>query len=193
MKEKFMNDKRYKWGTVIVLIILVLLAPHMYRSIQNQRAKSELNKIYTNNGAALRNLSSKYTVKVNSKDKLIKLYPHQELMDQIKANMYSYYNNHVSTINRWLTMDDEDQTGAMGMMDITETSVEPMCYNVYKSKSYLKNWTVNVYQGDKKIIYSYKNGQFTKKPEDKLDNKIMEDQKTHDQNATNIVEDLLEN
>lgn len=76
-------------------------------------------------------------------------------------------------------------------MSVTTESISPMCYAISSSKTYLKNWKINVYNGQNRLMYSYQDGRFLKKIEDGLDKRIEDGQIQHDQDAADILEAAL--
>lgn len=176
-------------AAIVVVVLLLLLVPHIYRSYQEHRAIAAVNKIYNAKGkAALNSLSKSFTIKVDAKDKTIMLYPGEDIMDRINENIEDYYESHVSTWSR-LTGED-DNYGTYGKMSVTDSTIQPMCYAISSSDSFVKHWKVNVYAGkggSDELIYSYQDGHFTRKIEDGLDELVDRGQEEHDENASEIL------
>ena len=63
-KEKYNQNKtRYNVAAIVVVALLLLLVPHIYRSYQEHRAIAAVNKIYNAKGkAALNSLSKSFTI-----------------------------------------------------------------------------------------------------------------------------------
>lgn len=189
-KEKYNQNKtRYNVAAIVVVVLLLLLVPHIYRSYQEHRAIAAVNKIYNAKGkAALNSLSKSFTIKVDAKDKTIMLYPGEDIMDRINENIEDYYESHVSTWSR-LTGED-DNYGTYGKMSVTDSTIQPMCYAISSSDSFVKHWKVNVYAGkggSDELMYSYQDGHFTMKIEDGLDKLVDRGQEEHDENASEIL------
>lgn len=194
LKEKYSDNKMaFNCAAVIVVVVLFLLVPHIQQSYQKHRAMAAVNKIYNgDSGSALGRLSKSFTIKVDAKDKTILLYPGEDIMDQINENIENYYQSHVSTLAR--LAGEDDSYGSYGKMSVTNSTIQPMCYAISSSNSYVKHWKVNVYagkNGSDELMYSYQDGHFTRKIEDGLDKLVDQGQQEHDENASDILEAAL--
>lgn len=191
--DKYKGNKKVLYTVAAVVIVVVLLGGSgIYRSYQSHRAVTTVNKIYSSTGALSR-LSKSFNVKVDAKDQTINLYPQENIKDQINENIENYYESHVSTLSR--LMGEDDEYGTYGKMSVTESTIEPMCYAISSSNTYLKDWKINVYgneDGSDVLLYSYQNSHFTSKIEDKLDKLVAQGQEVHDQNAADILKAALD-
>lgn len=81
-KNLWTSNKRFRWGVLVVLVALVLCIPYLNNKYQNHRALSTVNKIY-NSKPAVKSLSESYNIRVDSRTKTVKLYPQEDILNQI--------------------------------------------------------------------------------------------------------------
>lgn len=170
-----MKDNQRKWASIF--IIIVILCP-LYLIYQQFSATRIVKYIYSDNysGFGAASNAEHFKIKVNALTKTISLYPDQTETKRWGKELSNYHTNQSSYYAH--IQGENDKAGELGNSDATKNYIEPMCNAIGSSNTKVRHYKVNVYfnlDGQTRLLYSYKDGVYTEKPEYYLDPEIYDE------------------
>lgn len=184
------------WKILGVIVVLVVLIGgyHAYQQHKNAEARKAIVKV-CNSKPPLAGIYTDYQIEaVDAHKKIVNFQMNEELSNELKSNLNSYIDDHISVAKRFLGQEHQSED-TQGNLAITGDSVQPLCYAIASNKTFVKKWgkgwIVNIYNAQGKLVYQYQDDKFLEKPEIEVEPAIEKAAQEHDENAARITASIF--